>query len=212
MNKFTTFVILLIILLAIGVGYLAKKAGPTAEPGSLSQAVYDADHITGSTTAPVTLVEYSDFQCPACGAYYPILKTLEKDMGENFRFVYRHFPLRQIHKNAELAAFASEAAGAEGKFWEMHSMIFEHQDEWSGSTDARGIFMGYAKALGLNLDKFVENLASDSVKNRIETDVASGIASGVNGTPTFFINGKKITNPRSIDEFKAIISQAKNGS
>lgn len=212
MNKFTTFSILLVALLAVGVGFLASHSRPITTQGSLVAAISDVDHMSGGNTAPVTLVEYSDFQCPACGSYYPVLESLRKDMGDSLRFVYRHFPLTQAHKNAELAAFASEAASAQGKFWEMHALLFENQDTWSISADAKSLFIGYAKSLGLDPVKFEQDISSVATKERVARDVASGVQAGVNGTPSFYVNGKKIENPRSLAEFKTVLSQAQNGS
>ena len=210
MNKFTIFSIVLVILLAGGIGYLASQTKTDVAPGGLVTDIVLDDHIGGSATAPVTLVEYSDFQCPACGAYYPMLEQLRKDAGDNLRFVYRHFPLRGTHKNADMAAYASEAASLQGKFWEMHAMIFEHQADWSDSNDAKGIFTEYAKTLGLDMEKFAADLFADSTKTRVERDVASGLKAGVNATPSFYLNGKRIQNPRSLAEFKTVINEALN--
>ena len=190
-----------------GVFYL-DSAEPS-QPALLLDAVSPSDRYSGSKDAKVVLIEYSDFQCPACGHYYPLVKQVKQEFGDGMQFVYRHFPLPS-HKNAELAARASEAAGAQNKFWEMHDAIFEHQEEWSGksSNGARSDFKQYAEKLGLDAARFESDLDSDEVKNKVENDRQSGLRSKVNSTPTFFLNGQKIQNPRSYDEFKSFISDA----
>jgi protein-disulfide isomerase len=150
----------------------------------LTTPVSESDHRSGPDDAPVTLVEYGDFECPACGAAYPIVEGVRKMMGARLRFVFRHFPLTQIHAHAMHAAEAAEAAGAQGKFWQMHGMLFEHQDALEDADLVR-----YAKALHLAVKRFGSELASGAHAERIGEHIRSGIRSGVNGTPTFFING-----------------------
>ncbi len=163
-----------------------------------------SDWVKGKSEGVTTLIEYSDLQCPACGLYFPVLKRLNDEFGEQMRFVYRHFPLTQIHKNAELAARATEASGLQGKFWEMHDLLFMRQDEWS-QGDARKLLGDYAKELGLDLEKFLKDLDSSEVNSAVKADYNSGLILKVNTTPTFFLNGKRITNPRNYDEFRDII-------
>jgi len=188
-----------------GVFYL-DSAEPS-QPALLLDAVSPTDWTKGGKESKVTLIEYSDFQCPACGHYYPLVKQLAQESGDKIQFAYRHFPLPS-HKNAELAARAAEAGGAQNKFWEMHDMIFEHQGEWSEKSagDARNIFRQYAEKLGLDTARFESDLDSDAVENKVENDRQSGLRSKVNSTPTFFLNGQKIQNPRSYDEFKSLIN------
>ena len=142
------------------------------------------DHRSGPDDAPVTLVEYGDFECPYCGAAYPIVESVRRTMGARLRFVFRHFPLPQMHPHALHAAEAAEAAGAQGKFWQMHEMLFDHQDALEDAD-----LIGYAKALHLDAKRFTSELASNVYVDRIHDQIQSGIRSGVNGTPTFFING-----------------------
>jgi len=155
-----------------------------------------------------TLVEYSDFQCPACGLYYPFVKQLKEEMGDKLAVVYKHFPLRTIHKNADLAARASEAARLQGRFWEMHNMIFEKQKEWSDSDQVLSLMTAYAVSLRIDQDRFLADINSNTARDRIDNDYQEGMRLGVRGTPTFFLNGKKIINPRSYDEFKSIVEQS----
>ncbi len=162
----------------------------------------------GNKDAKVTLIEYSDFQCPACRNSYAWVKRLTLEFNDKMQFVYRHFPLKQIHPNAELAARAAEAAGRQGKFWEMHDMLFENQSNWANRSDAGEIFIKYAQSLNLSVEQFKNDLNSREVREKVENDYQHSIQSGIDATPTFFLNGKKIQNPRSYEEFKNLIQQA----
>jgi protein-disulfide isomerase len=154
------------------------------------------DHIQGPDGAAVTLVEYGDFQCPHCGRAYPIIQAVQKTMGKQLRFIYRHFPISDEHPDAVAAAEASEAAGAQGKFWEMHDLLFEHQKALDEESLA-----GYARQLGLDLDRFTREMREHAYGERIKEDFASGLRSGVNGTPTFFINGERYDMPWEPEEW-----------
>ena len=201
-----------LVLIVIGVGAWTTATSPATpsgtKTGALSEAVLPTDWTTGSNTATVSLVEYSDLQCPACGAYHPILKKVLEDNKNVLAFTYRHFPLPQ-HKNALAAAYAAEAAGAQGKFWEMHDMIFEHQADWSEANTAEATFEDYAATLGLDLARYRADRDSDTIKANVAHDKETGLASGVNATPSFYLNGKKVTtNPRSAEDFTALIKEA----
>jgi protein-disulfide isomerase len=150
----------------------------------LTVPVSERDHVLGPATARVTLLEYGDYECPFCGEAHPILQQVRQVIGDDLRFAYRHFPLTQIHPHAYQAAEAAEAAGAQGRFWEMHDLLFANQDRL-GLRDV----IGYASALGLDLERFVTELRNDTYAGRLREDFLSGVRSGVNGTPTFFING-----------------------
>jgi len=150
-----------------------------AVPGS-----EDRDHVRGLADARVTLLEYGDFECPYSGKAYPIVKDVQERMGEQLRFIFRNFPLATLHPHAEQAAESAEAAGAQGRFWEMHDLLFENQRRLL-DEDLRS----YARALDLDLDTFDKELAEHARADRVHEDLMSGVRSGVNGTPTFFING-----------------------
>jgi protein-disulfide isomerase len=147
-------------------------------------AVGPRDHIQGPETASVTLVEYGDYQCPYCGQAYPIVHEIQKQLGGHLRFVFRNFPIGTSHPNAPLAAEAAEAVGAQGKFWEMHDMLYEHQS----ALDEPNL-QGYARKLGADVPKFESDLQHHTFQPRVQEDFMSGVRSGVNGTPTFYING-----------------------
>ena len=156
------------------------------ETSELTVPVGANDHAQGADDAPVTLVEYGDYECPHCGAAYPIVKKVQKRMGARLRFVFRNFPLTQAHPHARHAAGAAESAGAQGKFWEMHDTLYENQHALDDES-----LTAYAEKIGLDAEKFTEDLRSDSVEERIRADFMGGVESGVNGTPTFFINGTR---------------------
>ncbi|HTY24626.1 MAG TPA: thioredoxin domain-containing protein [Desulfomonilaceae bacterium] len=153
---------------------------------TLTQPVTGRDHVEGSADAPLTLVEYGDYQCPYCGAAYPIVKRLQKTLGKNLRFVFRNFPLTQAHPYALIAAEAAEAAALQGKFWEMHDLLFEQQTFFRPD-----VVSSWAQRIGLDLEKFGDDIKQGVAENHIKEDRQSGIRSGVNGTPTFFINGTR---------------------
>jgi len=152
----------------------------------LTPAVSERDHSQGPADAPITLVEYGDYQCPYCGAAYPVVKRLQADLGKKLRFVFRNFPLTQMHPLAMVSAEAAEAAGRLGKFWQMHDVIFENQ-QW---LDVEGLAR-WAHQLGLGDEQLEKALKRPEIAKRIEEDHRSGIRSGVNGTPTFYINGQR---------------------
>src|SRR5436309_4341922 len=153
----------------------------TQESGTakLTPLVSQHDHQQGPETAPVTLVEYGDYECPYCGEAYPIVKEIQRRLGDRLRFVFRNFPLTQSHPQAEHAAEAAEAAAVQGKFWEMHDRIFEHQDA-IGDRD----LLEAGKTLGLDAAKFLQDMQSHTFLPRVKEDFQSGVRSGVNGTPT----------------------------
>src|SRR3989344_1797842 len=196
------------VLLGGGVfGAIKLASSVPAETSSiLASAVSPTDWTKGNSSSKVILVEYSDFQCPACAAYYPMLKEFNKNFGDKIQFVYRHFPLPS-HKNSRPASYAAEAAGKQGKFWEIHDLIFENQQSWSGKSNPEENFTAYAKTLGLGMDKFQADVNSKEVKEKVDNDYQSGLQSVVTYTPTFFLNGEKIQNPRNYDEFKALIEK-----
>jgi protein-disulfide isomerase len=166
------------------------------------------DHIRGAQDGKVTLVVFGDFQCPACGAYEPMVQQVAKDNSTVLKVVFKNFPLTQIHQNALLGAKAAEAAGLQGKFWEMHDKLYEKQTEWSLGINARDIIMGYAKDLKLDTAKFSNDINSKDLEDKILAEEKEGLSLGVQGTPTFFLNGKKLENPQSLEAFDKVVREA----
>lgn len=198
-----------VVALAVIVGWwkLASQPTPngaTAEPAEITSD----DWIKGGTDAPVTLLEFSDFQCPACASYYPVVKQLISAYPEALRVAYRHYPLTRIHANAIPAAQAAEAAGRQGKFWEMHDQLFEQQERWAKADNAGELFAGYAQELGLDVAQFRADLADPAVRQKINRHQDSGTQLRVQGTPTFFLNGNSINSPASLEEFKQLVDAA----
>jgi len=157
---------------------------------NLKLSVAERDHVRGPTRAPVTLVEYGDFQCPFCGRAYWVLENLEARFPRDLRFVYRHFPLAEIHPLALPAAEAAEAAGSQGKFWEMHGTLFRNQPNFEPEDLIR-----YATDLDLYIDAFINDLETHRHLPKIREDFMGGVRSGVNGTPCLFINGERFNGP-----------------
>jgi len=161
------------------------------------------DHIQGSVNTPLTLVEYGDYECPYCGAAYPVVKQIQQSLGDQLCFVFRNFPLTQIHPHAQHAAEAAEAAGAQGQFWELHDVLFEHQQALDDPH-----LVTYASDLGLDVVQFEQDLATHVYAGRVREDFMSGARSGVNGTPTFFINGRRHDGPHDFVGLTAGLQRA----
>lgn len=199
-----------IVLVGLGIlGYFGFRgwrwlSTPIEIPQEVTEVASD-DWIKGNPEASVTLIEYADFQCPACASYHPIVKQLTSEFPDDLRVVFRHFPLVNIHPNAMSAAKAAEAAGAQGKFWEMHDLLFEKQAQWSNERSPQGIFEEFAAELGLDIDQFKGDYNSSEVETSITTDIAVGNNTGINATPTFILNGVIIHAPRSVDDFRVLI-------
>lgn len=204
--------IVVLVLIVWGMVKLSANTPIANGDGTLAVAVNDTDNVQGPADAAVTLVEYSDFQCPACASFYSIVKQAlqEEQLKGKIRFVYRSFPLTTIHPNANLAARAAQAAALQGKFWEMHDKLFEGQTAWAGLSDAgaRDIFKGYASALGLNDDTFASDIDSGAVKDRVSEQSDGGDQSGVSSTPTFFLNGRQMPQPQNYEQFLKFLTDA----
>lgn len=164
--------------------------------------VSERDHIRGPATALVTLVEYGDYECPYCGEAYPVVEELQRVLGDRLQFAFRHFPLAQVHPHALGAAEAAETAGAEDMFWEMHAILYTHQHALDGAH-----LIEYAIALGLDPTSFRHALEGRAYENRVREDFLSGVRSGVNGTPAFFIEGVRYDGPRDFDSLVAVLAE-----
>ena len=178
---------------------------------SVLASITPEDWVRGSASSTVTLTEYGDFQCPACGAYEPLVQSVEAAYGTRVRFIFRHFPLQQ-HPNARPAAMASEAAGAQGKFWEMHDLLYAKQHDWENSDNPEAIFITYAETLKLNINTFKDSLNSKVLARKISDSYDYGVLFNVDGTPAFFLNDTRIENPANLDGFKTLIDAALNAS
>lgn len=233
MKRFLPFTIIgAVLLLAVGLGWMlvrSTESGKSTDPekGSNRPAEPRAGtpspnaapgaqppHVRGEANAPVTLEEFGDFQCPPCGALYPELKKLEAEFGSRLRVIFRERPLIQAHKNALMAARTAEAAGLQGRFWEMHDQLYEHQQDWAELTEVRTVFVDYARSLGLDIDRFNRDLEGPAVETRIFMDGARAHALGIDGTPTLLLNNRELpfetlTKP---DGLRASINSAVSGT
>lgn len=197
MSSTVRVVLIWTIGVAASVGLLILLAKLGASSGTLSNVniTLDAsDHVNGPTTAKAQLVVYGDFECPACGAYEPLVQAVKASFGDKLALVFRHYPLPQ-HQYAQITSQAAEAASLQGKFWEMHDLLYKEQATWSKSTNITESLKGYATQLKLDLNKFNTDLPSAAIKDRIQRDVTSGNAYKIPGTPTFFLNGQEVQLP-----------------
>jgi len=198
MSKQFLAVIAAIIILFVGIGVYnsnSKKQDSSSSKTTMSQ------NISGNPNAKVTIVEYGDYQCPYCQSYHANFKNAQTQYADKVKFQFRNFPLTSIHKNAMAAARAAEAAALQNKFWEMHDALYENANwsAWTKADDPRNLFYAYAEQLGLNVNQFKTDFASEKVNNIINADRSNGTKLGITGTPTFFVNGKeeKITNSKA---------------
>jgi protein-disulfide isomerase len=205
-KRFLTVLVVLAVVFG-GIFFLTKSKDNKTSGGN--NTVQASQHVTGKNTMGVTLLEYGDYQCPYCGQYFPIVKEVVTQYGDKIAFQFRNFPLVQIHKNAMAAARAAEAAAKQDRFWEMHDLLYTNQSAWSESSNPTAFFNQYATQLSLNSEKFKSDMNSQAVLDVINADIAEGGKAGVDSTPTFFINGKKVTSqPTSVADFAKLIDEA----
>jgi len=200
---------LITIVILIGAVFLLPKGsstltGNTIQPEDEKLLVKNDSNKTGAVSASIKIVEFGDYQCPACGAVHPTLKRLTIDYKDKIMFVFRNFPLPQ-HMNAKVAAEAAEAAGEQNKYWEMHDMLYENQDKWADSTKPLDIFSVYAKELDMNIEKFKKAVQGLKFDEKIQSDINDGNSLGVNSTPTIFINNTKYEGVPDYDSLKKIV-------
>jgi protein-disulfide isomerase len=197
--------IIAVVLIIFGGILLFKGNKANAPSDGKSSSVQPTKHTEGKGTTGVVLVEYGDYQCPFCGKYYPIVKEVQQKYNEQITFQFRNLPLLQIHQNAFAAARAAEAASLQNKFWEMHDKLYTTQEAWSTTSNPLSIFTQYATQIGLNTDQFKKDFASSAVNDAINADLKEFGKTGQElSTPTFFLDGKKIS-PKSVDEFSKFI-------
>ena len=211
-SKFKKIVTYLLILISVGFGgYKLWQWINTPQTGTGDSEILNVksdDWVKGNSDAKITIIEYADFECPACAIYSTeVMKKLMDEYKDDLRIVYRHFPLPQ-HKKAVDASKASEAAGRQGKFWEMHDLLYEKQDDWSTSGNVKGKLLEYTESLGINKDQYEKDFESDETLQSIKNDEAEGYALRINSTPTFYVNGKKASVNNGYEDLKKAIEQA----
>ena len=199
------FLIILLALFTVFIGVIVFSKQNEENNGSVDTQS-GSNHVEGGENTAVTLVEFGDFQCPACASYFPLLQQVKEEYGDSITFQFRHFPLVNIHPNAMAAHRAAEAAGNQNKFWEMHDLLYQRQQLWKDSQNPAQVFEDYATELGLNIDQFKQDVASQSVLDVINADVKIGQDIGAQSTPTFVLNGQVLESPpQNIEGFKALI-------
>jgi protein-disulfide isomerase len=210
MNKRFAIVLAIFVVLFGGLLVFNKRDNNTGSNGSNnSENVQPTEHKVGEGKSGVVLMEYGDFECPACAQYYPIVKQVKEKYGDQITFQFRHFPLTTIHRNALISSRAAEAAHKQGKFWEMHDMLYENQEAWKQSSNPAADFESYAQALGMDVNKFKEDLKSEETNDIVQADLAEAKKLNLSSTPTFVIDGKKVEqNPRSMEDFYKLIDDA----
>ena len=208
MNKRFAIILAVFVVLFAGLLIFGKRDNPGSNDTSGSSDVQPTEHKTGEGTTGVTLIEYGDFQCPACAQYFPILQQVKQKYGDQITFQFRHFPLTQIHQNALISSRAAEAAGMQGKFFEMHDLLYQNQQSWSESQSPSAIFEQFAQQLSLDIDKFREDMKSELVNDLVQADLREANKLELSSTPSFVLDGKKIDNPRSIEAFFELIDEA----
>ena len=214
MKRYLPFVIVVVVALAtIGSGamlYHSKRPPMVSIPEGKMAAKSDTEsaHIRGNPNAPITLEEYGDFQCPPCSMFAAFLGQLEKEYDSRLRVVFRNFPLT-MHEHAREAALAAEAAGLQGRFWEMHDVLYREQETWSKAPNARELFESYAGTIGLDLDKFKKDMDGEKTRERVDVDRQRGESLGIQTTPTLFINNQPVDQKdRNPDGIRAEINAA----
>ena len=206
-------VIVVVVIIAAIASQGATQSGTTFTATTVP-AIDSSDHVTGDTSSPVTVIEYGDFECPACGAWEPFVEQLEQAYGNRVEFVFRNFPLTQIHPFAMIGAQAAEAANLQGKYWQMHDLLYKDQGQWTANTSltpaqvVSQFFDGYAQSLGLNVTKFNQDINSSAVIARVQRDITSGNNAQIDHTPTFFVNLSQIPNPSNYQAFTQVLDEA----
>jgi len=207
MKKHTWKIIFGVVILLLGASIVySQQASQEANEGVVIEP-----HVKGNADASVTLTEYSDFQCPACGQFYPYVKDVLDKHGDSIRFEYKHFPLITLHQFALPAARASEAAGQQGEFFAMHDMLFENQTTWSQAKSPDAYFIKYAEELGLDVSLFKKHLSSSVIEDSIKKSFSEAQALGLTGTPSFYLNGEKMVYT-TYEDFNAQIDAAVSAS
>ena len=208
MSKQFLAIIAVVIIVFVGVFALNGHNKSNTSNKSSSGSGKPTNHVEGKGSSGVTLVEYGDYQCPYCEQYYPIVKQVASDYIDQIYFQFRNFPLISVHQIAFAGARAAEAASLQGKFWQMHDLLYDNQSQWSEAKDPTTYFHQYAQQLGLNVSKFESDYASNQVNDAINADLAVGNKLNIQGTPTFFLDGKQIQVTASVDSFETQIKAA----
>lgn len=209
MHKFAIIITLVSIALIVGIIAMVESTNVSPEKKAEVLSTSIEDHVYGNKEAKVTIVEYLDFQCPACAANYPMVEKIKEEYKDSIQFVVRHFPLPS-HQYGRFASQVVIAADKQGKFWEMYKLMFDKQETWSNNPNYASDFESFAQQLGLDMEKFKADRDSQETKDRIQRDLDSARTLGVQGTPSFFMNGKNLPTPSNVEQFRSLIEQELN--
>jgi protein-disulfide isomerase len=206
MKRYLPFAIIAVVLL------MAILAGAVMYRSSAPQTSTAPPPAQGKTSGIVVLEEFGDYQCPPCGNLHPVLKTIKEEFGDRIQFIFHHFPLMQIHPHALSASQAAVAAGFQGRFWEMHDLIYKNQSAWSSATNAQPYFLSYARQLGIDVSRFMNDIANPRTTAIIQSDLQRAQSLRVNSTPTVFIDGREIPFKNlTLDNLRSEIRSRLNG-
>lgn len=209
MSKQFLLVLVAIVAVFLGILTFSKREAKQSSGDTGADTPTVSQHVYGNSESKVRLVEYGDFQCPACQGFYPVIKQLKEEYKDRFSFQFRHYPLSEIHQNAVISSRAAEAAAKQDKFWEMHDVLYENQNTWGPSPSPSQIFETYAQELGLDVEKFKADMKSSEINAIVQADRNEARKQNYGSTPTFVLNGEELKNPpRTIEEFKKLIDDA----
>lgn len=207
MSKMTKPIALIVAGVAVAIGtavFLTRPETPVAET-SAAPTLDTKGHFRGPADAAITLVEFGDYQCPSCGVYHPVVSEVLRRYPTQVRLQFRHYPLISIHQNAMMAAMAAEAAGQQGRYWDMHDMLFEYQQSWAESPNPEPEFLSFANHLGLDPNKFMQSMRSPDLQQRVLDDVVQAREAKVDAVPAFFIKGQRVHPRLSVEDFAGIL-------
>ncbi|MDQ3093720.1 MAG: DsbA family protein [bacterium] len=210
--KRVVIIVLIVAVAILGLNFLSKSSEDKVnnDPNNKASATQSGIEARSFGTGPVEVVEYADFQCPGCASFFPVVSQVKEANKDKITFKFKHFPLQTIHPNARAAHRAAQAAANQGKFWELHDLLYQNQTSWNNSTNAAGIFETFAGQIGLDMERYQADVASSDTNSVINADVAEAGTKNVTGTPTFFIDGKEISvqDLQTVEAFTKKIDEA----
>ncbi|MDQ2973080.1 MAG: DsbA family protein [bacterium] len=210
--KRVVIIVLIVAIAILGLNFLSKSSDEkvNSDPNNKASATQSGIEARSFGNGPVEVVEFADFECPGCASFFPVVRQVKEINKDKITFKFRHFPLQTIHPNARAAHRAAQAAANQGKFWELHDLLYQNQTSWKNSTNAAGIFETFAGQIGLDIERYQADVASSDTNSVINADVAEGGSKNVTGTPTFFIDGKEVNiqDLQTVEAFNKAIEDA----
>jgi len=201
-------ILVTVLLFAVGVMFVGQKESTKSDLLTQLDNI-SGSHVKGNPDGKDIVIEFADFQCPSCAAFSTVLNQFVEENRDTVKFIMKYFPLVSIHKNAMNAAYAAEAASKQGKFWEMHDLLYSRQTEWAELDNVKEVFLGYAQELGMDSEKFGNDYLSTEVRSVVRDDLTFALKLGLNSTPTIFINGKKYTGPATLADLNSALEKSR---